>query len=88
LNKYKILKEQGADISGVWVQDWVGKRESLGYSRLWWNWELDTKHYSNWESFRQQLKGNGVQILTYINPMLTDATSKPNLNKNYYKIAS
>jgi alpha-glucosidase len=28
-------------IAGFWLQDWVGKRQSLGYSRLWWNWEVD-----------------------------------------------
>lgn len=32
-------------ISGFWIQDWVNKRYSNGYSRLWWNWELDDDHY-------------------------------------------
>lgn len=38
LEKYLQLKRQGAKIAGIWIQDWVSKRESLGYSRLWWNW--------------------------------------------------
>ena len=49
IKKYKLVKENEAKISGVWMQDWVSKRYSLGYSRLWWNWELDTKYYNNWE---------------------------------------
>ena len=38
LGKYMALKEQGAIITGLWVQDWVSKKESIGCSKLWWNW--------------------------------------------------
>jgi alpha-glucosidase len=38
LDKYNILKKANAKITGLWLQDWVSKRISLGYSRLWWNW--------------------------------------------------
>ena len=39
--KYLSLKSYGTKIKALWLQDWVGKRQSMGYSRLWWNWELD-----------------------------------------------
>ncbi len=38
MKKYEVLKKSGAKISGLWLQDWVNKRKSLGFSRLWWNW--------------------------------------------------
>ena len=38
LQKYNKIRQAGTNVSGVWMQDWVGKRRSLGYCRLWWNW--------------------------------------------------
>lgn len=49
MNKYTAVKEAGAIVRGLWIQDWVSKRMSLGLSRLWWNWELDTEHYPRWD---------------------------------------
>ena len=55
LKKYKAIKKAGGIIKGLWIQDWVNKRQSLGNSRLWWNWELDTKHYEGWDKMHEQL---------------------------------
>lgn len=38
MNKYGELKKAGTKVAGLWLQDWVSKRKSLGFSRLWWNW--------------------------------------------------
>jgi alpha-glucosidase len=38
IKKYQLLKDAGTRITGLWIQDWVGKRISRGFSRLWWTW--------------------------------------------------
>lgn len=78
----------GSAITGVWLQDWVGKRMSLGYSRLWWNWELDKKTYSEWGRMRSELNQSNTKLLIYMNPMLTDVTEKGEYTNNYYKKAA
>ncbi len=82
--KYNELKKAQAAIRGVWIQDWVSKRMSLGYSRLWWNWELDTDHYPYWGGLRETLAENNVSILIYMNPMLTNVSEKANAKQNFY----
>lgn len=88
LKKYDVLHKSGSKIVGVWIQDWVNKRKSLGFSRLWWNWELDENHYHDWNQFKNKLDQNNVSILIYINPMLTNVEGlKEKYNNNYYKKA-
>ena len=53
MEKYRIIKNAGGIVKGLWIQDWVSKRQSLGFSRLWWNWELDTKYYEGWDKMRE-----------------------------------
>jgi len=60
---------------------------SLGYSRLWWNWELDRNLYYNWNQLREDLLEEGTQLLIYMNPMLTDVSMKANYTTNYFRIA-
>lgn len=74
-------------MSGIWIQDWVNKRHSKGYSRLWWNWELDEKHYFNWTGFRQFLRIENVRLLIYVNSMFSDPQEKPHHRTNYYQQA-
>jgi len=81
------LRNAGAEIGGVWLQDWVGKRMSLGYSRLWWNWELDTDHYSDWNQLRIEMKAEDTNLLIYMNPMLADTSSKSKYTNNYFLAA-
>ena len=83
--KYKKIKEKGGIVGGLWIQDWVGKRFTRGYSRLWWNWELDRIHYKNWEEMRDQLEKENVKILIYMNSMFSDASSKEGVQRNMYE---
>jgi sulfoquinovosidase len=39
MQKYHTLVSYGTKISGLWLQDWSGKRLcKTGGQRLWWNW--------------------------------------------------
>ncbi|KAK3271285.1 hypothetical protein CYMTET_20354 [Cymbomonas tetramitiformis] len=86
LEKMRMLEKHGCPIAGIWLQDWVGKRHLRGLSRLWWNWELD-ESYSDWPSLVTDLNGRGIQLLTYVNPHLTDVSTKPSFTRNMYKEA-
>jgi len=87
LEKYQKLKKAGAKISGVWIQDWVGQRTSSFGKQLWWNWELDTERYHDWERFKETLRQDSVKILGYINPFLVDVKERETNQRNLFKEA-
>lgn len=83
------LKEYDTPISAFWLQDWVGKRSTLGGagSQLWWNWELDEDRYPNWDRLLTDFSTENIRTLGYINPFLVDASEKGNVKRNLYQEA-
>jgi alpha-glucosidase len=82
LARVAALRAAGVPLAGVWLQDWVGQRTTSFGSRLLWNWTLNPGHYPNWSGMVAQLRHDGIRVLTYINPMLTNSgvpTDEPNL---------
>ncbi|KAI9355960.1 family 31 glycoside hydrolase [Zopfochytrium polystomum] len=83
----------GVPLTGVWLQDWCGKREQqiLGriLKRLWWNWENDDVLYPNWPEFVGGLfRKHKVRTLSYVNTFVADvSTGKPTYRRNLYKEA-
>lgn len=80
------LQEYDTPISAFWLQDWVGKRVTLGGagSQLWWNWELDEDRYPNWDGLVADFQSDEIRTLGYINPFLVDASEKGNVKRNLY----
>lgn len=70
------MQAAGAEISGVWLQDWVGKRTTSFGSQLWWTWQLDEQQYPGWDELVADLNAEGIEVLTYVNPFLADASEK------------
>lgn len=81
------LKKRDTPISAFWLQDWVGKRDTGLGIRMWWNWELDRKTYPNWGKLIQDFKQDDIEVLGYINPFLTDASSKEGIRTNLFQEA-
>lgn len=83
------LREAGTPISALWLQDWVGRRVTLGGAgkQLWWNWELDQELYPNWFGLVDEAELDGVRVLGYINPFLVDVTEKGSFTRNLYQEA-
>ncbi len=81
------LKEHETPISALWLQDWVGQRETFLGKQLWWNWELDKGRYPNWDSFRENLTEDNIRIMVYINPYLSDVSEKENYRRNMFEEA-
>ncbi|MCR9205676.1 MAG: hypothetical protein NXH75_13920, partial [Halobacteriovoraceae bacterium] len=66
------LLEAGSSLSGVWLQDWVGTRQTILGPRLQWNWRRSDTLYPNWESLKTFFKNNKLETLGYFNPYLAD----------------
>ena len=81
------LERRGTPVGGVWLQDWVGKRQTSFGSQLWWNWELDQDRYPNWDGLVDRIEGRGGRMMCYINPFLVDASPKGNVRRNLYQEA-
>ena len=74
-------------ISGVWLQDWVGKRVTDFGEQLWWTWQLDRSTYPGWNKMVKDFDKQGIKVMTYINPSVIDAGEvNGHPIKNYLKI--
>lgn len=89
LQHYQALKKADTPIAGLWLQDWVGRRTTMGgtASQLWWNWERDTELYPDWDALASDLKADEVRLLGYFNPFLVDVSDNPKVSRNLYQEA-
>ena len=60
----------GAEVKSVWIQDWCGRKKTRFGSQLYWQWELDTQLYPEFDKFKSELNNRGIQLYAYINPFL------------------
>jgi alpha-glucosidase len=70
LGKLERLRAAGAAVTGLWTQDWCGRRVTSFGKQLMWNWEADPSLYPDLPAFSARLAGEGVRLLGYINPFL------------------
>lgn len=64
------VKAAGAPVDAVWVQDWLGGRNSLfGYDVLY-HWSADPKLYPDLGATIARLHGEGVKFLGYFNSFI------------------
>ncbi|XP_074320564.1 uncharacterized protein LOC141657287 [Silene latifolia] len=81
------LKAYDVPISSFWLQDWVGQRETLVGSQLWWNWEVDTMRYKGWRQLVKDLNSQHIKVMSYCNPCLAPSDEKPNRIRNLFEEA-
>lgn len=62
--KLTALEGAGVPIVGVWLQDWVGVRQTTIGERLIWDWQRDEDRYPSY------LSGKDHRVLGYFNPFL------------------
>ncbi len=89
-----VLKEvdealdAGVALAGVWIEDWMGRRETLLGTRLWWNWEANKNVYEDWPGLIQNLRERGIRVVTYFNPYLADVVDQQvDFERKYYREA-
>lgn len=62
--------DKGIKVSGVWCQDWQGKRITSFGKRLMWNWQWNPEEYPGLDRKLKEWKEKGIKFLGYINPYL------------------
>ncbi len=70
LEKASRLLDAGAEICGVWSQDWSGCNKTVMGYQVWWNWEANQELYPDLRGLIRKLNDRGVRFLAYINPYL------------------
>ncbi len=60
----------GVKVSGVWCQDWAGKRITSFGKRLNWNWKWNQEMYPGLPEKIKEYKEKGIRFLAYNNPYL------------------
>ena len=78
------MQAAGTKLSGVWLQDWTGKRVTSFGDRLWWTWQLDQTRYPGWDEMVADFNSQGIKVLTYINPWLVEPPTGGPPVKNLY----
>ena len=66
----QTLSEADVPVAGVWLQDWVGQRQTSFGQQLWWSWSVDEQRYPGWPGLVAELDAGGIAVLTYVNPFL------------------
>ncbi|HET7479905.1 MAG TPA: alpha-glucosidase [Rubrobacteraceae bacterium] len=85
--RYAELKALDTPVAALWLQDWVGQRETSFGTQLWWNWELDKDHYPGWSKLVSDLKRDDVRVMTYVSPFLANVADKPHYRRDLFEEA-
>lgn len=64
--------EKGIKVSGVWAQDWCGKRVTSFGKRLQWDWIFNKEMYPDLPIKINELHQRGIKFLGYVNPYLVN----------------
>jgi alpha-glucosidase len=75
------MNEVDGALAALWVEDWVGTRQTITGTRMWWNWDIDRSVYPDFEDMVSTLNEDGVRTLIYFNPFLADASEKPEVDR-------
>lgn len=70
LQKKDKALDAGIPLSGLWVQDWEGRRVTAFGSQLFWDWRYSETMYPGLPDTIERLHGEGIRFLGYINPFL------------------
>ena len=64
--------EHGIKVSGLWCQDWCGKRVTSFGKRLQWDWHFHKEMYPDLPKHIEELHARGIKFLGYVNPYLVN----------------
>lgn len=79
------LKNKSTPLAGIWLQDWVGRRDTVFGKQLWWNWVLNPSLYPDFSGLVDELKKADIATGIYINPFLVDVPERElNGRRNLY----
>ena len=70
LDKLDMALNSGIPISGIFCQDWEGRRVTSFGKRLMWNWKWNEQEYPGLDKKIVELHERGIKFLGYCNPYL------------------
>lgn len=62
----------GAEVSGLWCEDWIGIRQTTFGRRLFWDWSWNAARYPDLPTRIADLATRGIRFLGYVNPYLAN----------------
>ena len=62
----------GAQVSGLWCEDWIGIRQTSFGRRLFWDWSWNEARYPALPDRIADLAARGIRFLGYVNPYLAN----------------
>ena len=65
-------RAHGVAVSGLWCQDWEGKRVTSFGKRLQWDWRWNEEMYPRLPELIERCDAEGIAFLGYINPYLVN----------------
>ena len=68
--KLRVVRDAGVKVGGLWSQDWEGIRITSFGKQLMWDWSYDSGLYPDLPEYSEELKGEGIRFLGYINSFL------------------
>lgn len=80
------LHHHNIKVSAIWIQDWVGKRQTSIGSRLQWDWTANETVYPNLKNWIDSLHQENIKVLGYINPYFVEggAQAQEGIEKAYF----
>lgn len=75
MQKTETALKYNTAVSGVWIQDWEGRRVTAVGKQLFWNWAVDSELYPDLAEKIKELNEKGIKVLGYCNTFL--AVEKP-----------
>jgi alpha-glucosidase len=68
--RMEAIVAAGAEITGLWCEDWVGLRVTSFGKRLFWDWKANESRYPHLRQKVADLANRGIRFLGYVNPYL------------------
>jgi len=80
------LHQNNIKVSAIWIQDWVGKRQTSIGSRLQWDWKANETVYPNLKNWIDSLHQQDIKVLGYINPYFVEggAQAEEGIKNGYF----
>jgi alpha-glucosidase len=66
------IMDAGAEVSGLWCEDWIGIRQTSFGRRLFWDWSWNEARYPELPARIAAVAEKGVRFLGYVNPYLAN----------------
>ena len=69
-DRMEAIIAAGAEVTGLWCEDWIGLRVTSFGKRLFWDWKANDARYPNLKQKIAELNDRGIRFMGYVNPYL------------------